>query len=340
MNKPTLCIFLLSALFGVATAQERQLDGDNLQQILNPAERKHYVHSKELKSDEMHLLLKQRPPKANKKSTEGASADVNKTANPHKKRGAKDENFTNPKGFIEDPVGSGTIEDKESEKQSFRSPLSKLNKPKVYKRATTDRYIPPSWKSGQNRSAALGSFKSDRKKKSRGPYFGIRLGEKIRAYLPQVTTNVEQNLTEIWIKQDVFGDYKTMPKDTKLYCKKTLNPGSNRLELLAVKGITPQGEEFKLKGIILDINSVAGLVGAISTDGNTGKRSIASGVFGVGEALAPILNDGSIVGAGVEAAAENALKEKAVETAKSLNKATYTIYVNPQKIQIRVEETF
>ena len=328
-----------------ADNNDEQMDGDSLRKILNPSERDHYIHSKEIKSDEMHLLLRKRSPKNNDNRVSSDNPDTSRSP----KHAGSDiaekplkGNNTNPVT----PAGPSPTET-ESGSQSFdrQNPTSQQtgnlrNATSSRKTKSKDRYIPPSWTNSAARQAALGGFQTDSIKKSEGPFFGIRMGTKIRAYLTQITTNVEQNLAEVRVEQDVFGDYRVLEKGTKLYCKKSLNPGTKKLELLAVKGITPQGEEFKLNAIVLDINNAAGLVGAVSTDGKTTKRSLAAGVFGVGEALMPMLNDGSAIGAGVEAAAENALEEKETETDVTLNKPSYIIYVNPQEIKIRVEKTF
>lgn len=327
-----MAIILLAP--GGSPAQDKQLSGDSLRQLLNPTEREHKQHEKEIKSDEMHLLLREKQKKAQANNIRKANENVESNIGVDR-AGREGEKDTAVVKQNQGPLNNSNQNENEKkiDQTGANNRVKKLNR--KYK---SDRYIPPSWQS--KRSNVSSGFQTDNIKKSKGPFFGIRMGSKIRAYLPQVTTNVEQNLTEIAVVQDVFGDYKTLEKNTKIYCKKTLNPGSNRLELLAVKGITPKGEEFKLKGIVLDINNVAGLVGAISTDGKTAKRTLSAGVFGVGEALAPILNDGSLVGAGIEAAADNVLKEKETESEKTLLNPLYTIYVNPQDIMIRVEETF
>lgn len=350
-------------------AQDQQaMDGDDLRKLLNATEREHYGHSKELKSDEMHLLLKRRKEReaAEKAAREAAAArdrqriengegtgdeKAGRAANGSSGQAGNEakasaSSATGNEASI--TAGNGTPGGSESKgkgknrkSRNASSTAAAASGKHAGNRAGRggDRYVPFSLQALKGK-AKLGGFQADSREKKNGPYFGIRMGTKIRARLPQVTTNVEQNLSEVVIEQDVFGDFKTMPRTTKLYAKKSLNSGSNRLELLVVKGITPQGEEFKIKGIVLDINSSAGLVGAVSTDGKAVQRSVAAGVFGLGKDLAPILNDGTVVGAGVEAAAKNMMDEKEDETDASLNKPQYIIYVNPQDIQIRVEETF
>lgn len=202
--------------------------------------------------------------------------------------------------------------------------------------ARSDRYVPPSW-SALRKAGKVQESKSSR---SSGPFFGIRLGTKFRAEIKQVVTNVESNLAEIHVVHDVIGDYGVMASGTKIYARKALNSGTNRLEMVTSHGITPQGREFRIKAIVLDINKSAGLSGAVTTDGNMAKRSAGQGAFEVGRTLVSKLNDGSIVGAGVEAAAENALEEKQDEVDKELRRPLYTITVQPQEFFIRVEQTF
>lgn len=367
-NITILILFLASA----ASAQGQVMDGDELRKLLNPSEREHYEHSKEIKSDEMHLLIKRRKEreaaeKAAREAAEKAAREAAAAQNKVESESGDDPTGENSKTGVQglsgpsgnsvdikasgaslaengsDPAaGQSVAGDQKSGKKSGAKSKARKSQGSSAQRLGSrggDRYIPPSLRA-QKGKAKLGGFQTDSREKEKGPYFGIRMGTKIRGRLPQVTTNVEQNLTEIVIEQDVYGDFKTMPRYTKLFAKKSLNSGSNRLELLAVKGITPQGEEFTLKGIVLDINHSAGLVGAVSTDGKTVQRSVAAGVFGLGKDIAPILNNGTLIGAGVEAAARNVMEEKEDETDASLNKPQYIIYVNPQDIQIRVEATF
>ena len=369
-----ILFFLILVSTAFAQDHNQVMDGDDLRKLLNPSEREHYEHSKEIKSDEMHLLLKRRKEReaaekaareaAERAAREAAERTARENSNGRSKGGDPAMTGTSGKGGENNAsgasagkngqaVGSSDLLGPDGKRKSSASITKGKGRGHKGRAANGngngkyggsgigrggDRYIPPSW--AQCGKTKVGGFQTDGRKKKKGPYFGIRMGTKIRAHLPQVTTNVEQNLTEIVIKQDVYGDFKTMPRGTKLFAKKSLNSGSNRLELLAVKGITPQGEEFTLKGIVLDINNSAGLVGAVSTDGKAVHRSIAAGVFGLGKEIAPLLNDGSVIGSGVEAAAKNIMDEKKDETEQSLNDPQYIIYVNPQDIKIRVEETF
>ncbi|MBT8342326.1 MAG: hypothetical protein HKP58_01175 [Desulfatitalea sp.] len=364
--KPAMAIVTAFLFVSGTHAAEKPIDGNELRRLLNPSEQEHYQHSRELKSDQMHLLLKKRPGKpvsgggqetSEKKGRHApnASADPSSESPPAENtdgKGAKapapapaagtdgKENMAST--GVGAPPNSNTASPGSAAKTA--KPVNDPGRPDRSRRERkNDRYIPPSWKASPTAGKmSVGGFQSVRSEKRKGPYFGIRLGTKIRARLPQVTTNVEQNLTEITITQDVYGDFKVLPRGSTLFAKKSLNPASKRLELLVVKGITPapRSEEFSIKGFVMDINNTAGLVGAVSTDGKAAQRSFAAGAFGVGKELAPMLNNGTLVGAGVEAAAENMLDEKETQIDKTLNEPSYIIYVNPQEIKIRIEETF
>jgi hypothetical protein len=73
-------------------------------------------------------------------------------------------------------------------------------------------------------------------------------------------------MIELRLSKDATGDKRTLSAGTLIYASKILNGGTKRLELTTVKGITPDGHEFIVKGQIFDIQKVSGLNGIMVLD--------------------------------------------------------------------------
>lgn len=320
-----LGILLISA---ASAQEEKPLTGDDIREMLQPSESEHARRARELKYNEMHRLY--RVTKNPDGNTDSGDTHKNKQKTPIEGRGPtspeKGQNATNIDKVL-------PPEETDKQKKAPQVADKKQNSPAA--RFQKDRYVPPSWTSTQHN----GGFGVDQVKR-RGPRFGIRLGTRVYGEIRRSVTNAERNLCEIHLTKDIVGDIETMGRGTIIFAAKEFNNSTKLLELRTVKGITPDGVEFRINAYGMDINEVAGLSGTITTDGKSTKRSISRGGFEVGKSLATTLNDGTVLGAGIESATKNMLDEKETETHKTLNEPQYIIRVEPQPVILMVETTF
>ncbi|MCP4747026.1 MAG: hypothetical protein GY874_12940 [Desulfobacteraceae bacterium] len=360
-----MALILLTVQSAAAAGkEEKEFTEKELDRYFRQADREYVLNQKNLKFDEVHLLfeeLQKRKSGSTAAAKSRAASGFASLGNPEKEQPG----FGSSSGKARENQSSLASLTNHRRRDSLQTARSVQTQPElpanaksskkqgqtehndailtsvtmVRKAKQTDRYLPPSFSITSSPTKAGGFAKSSSSKDS-GPLFGIRRGTKFRVETRQIVTNVERNQMEIFVIQDVIGDYLIMPKETKLYASQSLNSGTNKLEGFVVSGITPEGREFKMQGIILNINKAAGLSGSITTDGNAAKRSLSAGGFEVGRSIVSSLNDGSVIGAGVEAAADSAFSEKKTHVQKQLNKPLYIISVEPQQFIIRVEKTF
>lgn len=170
--------------------------------------------------------------------------------------------------------------------------------------------------------------------------FGIRLGKTLEAALERNTSSAEPGLVELRLTADVVGDKRTLRAGTLLYASKGLNGGTKRLELQVTKGITPDGHEFTMKGLIFDAQNVSGLNGIMQIDNSQiAKHSGTNAALAAVAAGARGLTRTSPLGAGAAGAVETAITDtnRSTEFNTALREV---IYVSPQLVLIRVEEMF
>jgi len=351
----TLCITLIP-LFVLAS--QKPLTGEGLRQLLSGSENEHAVHNKELKSNRLHELLKPTPEdEVEKPVTETTPESPNPPEQHLELPRAIDDKDEGGRGkqynFFKEPVkpehtqaqdiikDQGVTVDADQPDQRPKNKDRKKSTPKPPPRANDeDRYVPPSWQYNAGKKASpIHSAQAEIKK---GPFFGIRLGTEFRAKLIRTTTNIEPTLAEFIVVDEVFGDFKMMQKSTKIYAEKKVSNSSNRIYFNTVKGITPDGEEFEMKGTITDVSThkLAGLAGAITTDNELINRSASSGAFAAGGEFIKQVASDNVLGSAVGAAADTALSEKEEETKAKYGDASFVIFVNPQDAFIRVDETF
>ena len=170
--------------------------------------------------------------------------------------------------------------------------------------------------------------------------FGIRLGQWLEAALERNSSSAEPGLVELRMTADVVGDKRTLRTGTLLYASKGLNGGTKRLEMQVTKGITPDGHEFTMKGLIFDAQKVSGLNGIMQIDNSQiAKHSGTNAALAAVAAGARGLARTSPFGAAATSATETAITDtnRSTEFNTSLREV---IYVSPQPVLIRVEEMF
>ena len=171
-------------------------------------------------------------------------------------------------------------------------------------------------------------------------YFGIRRGTWIKAELRRDINNAEPGDVELYLSQEIYGTKHTLPVDTQLFANKGLNTATQRLDMLTTYAITPTGREFVLKARIYDTFKVSGLVGIIDADDS--KIAMSGATVSLAALGTGVLNEvggGSVVGNALSKGGQSIINDQSnaskLETDKQI-----TIFVAPQSILLRVEETF
>jgi hypothetical protein len=171
-------------------------------------------------------------------------------------------------------------------------------------------------------------------------YFGIRRGTWIKAELRRDINNAEPGDVELYLSQEIYGTKHTLPVDTQLFANKGLNTATQRLDMLTTYAITPSGREFVLKARIYDTFKISGLVGIIDTDDSKiAQRGTTSALAALGNGVLSEVGAGSAVGNALSKGGQSMINDQ--KNASTLDTAQQiTIFVAPQPILLRVEETF
>lgn len=171
-------------------------------------------------------------------------------------------------------------------------------------------------------------------------YYGIRRGTWIKAELRRNINNAEPGDVELYLSQEVHGDKKSLAVDTQLFAAKALNNATQRLDMITTYAITPNGREFELKARIYDTLKVSGLMGIIDADEDKIiERGATQGLAALGSSVLGEVGGQSIVGRGLAKGGQSIIKDG--QRASQLDtQQQITIFVAPQPILLRVEETF
>ncbi len=169
--------------------------------------------------------------------------------------------------------------------------------------------------------------------------YGIHLGTWMRGQLTRNVSSAEPGLVEITLTNDVIGDRRVLPAGTTFFARQALNDATKRMELFVEKGITPDGNEFAVKGIVYDLQRISGLPGIITVNQHNllrhgAEKGLAAAVGGVADSL---VSSSPIASAGATAT-QTMLND--TDPAVNYNATTSVIYVSPQSLEIRVDADF
>lgn len=237
--------------------------------------------------------------------------------------------------------GSTPSSNEQSEKPARARPgkTKSTSKPAVITGQSTesappDIYISPSRNASKAEQATVSDAVSTDIKA-----FGIRLGTWMPASLSRSTSSAEPGTVELTLSADVNGDKRTLPAGSLLFAAKNLNSSTKRMEMLITHGITPSGQEFKMRGIVFDPQKISGLSGIfVVDDKNIVKHGTQKGVTAAVGAVAKTFTGSPIAAAG-GAATESVMSDTGAAMEYN-NAPTAVIYVSPQSLIIRVEERF
>ena len=171
--------------------------------------------------------------------------------------------------------------------------------------------------------------------------FGIRLGTWMHARLPTRASSADPGRVELVLSRTVHGRYRRLPAGTLLFCVKRLSGATQRMEMIAVQGITPGGREFRLRGRVFDTARVPGLAGVVTVDAvRMLRRSAGQGVLAAGGTAVGSLLGGTGAAAAAAGAATGSLFSDAGRAISGATRRMRLIDVAPQPVLIRVEATF
>lgn len=171
-------------------------------------------------------------------------------------------------------------------------------------------------------------------------YFGIPFGTWVHVSLNRNVSNAESGQVELTLVDDVAGTRRTLPAGTLLYAEKTYNQGTKRLDCHLMRGITPHGYEFTINGLCYDGHRVAGLNGIV----NINEQAMANKGFQRGAlsalraAAGQVPGAGGIAAQGIQGAADSVINDSSQVSDQAAAPA-YTIYVSPQTLLIRVDDS-
>lgn len=170
--------------------------------------------------------------------------------------------------------------------------------------------------------------------------YGIRIGTWMEGSINRNTSSAEPGLVEIALTADVIGDKRTLKAGTMLFAQKQYNTATGRLEMITQNAVTPSGQEFKVAGLIFDTTKVSGLSGIISNDAKKSvNRGMQKGLLAAAATTVRSLGGASPLAGGVGTAAESMIKDRD-SLVDQATEQQITVYVSPQPVLIRVEQTF
>ena len=169
--------------------------------------------------------------------------------------------------------------------------------------------------------------------------YGIHLGAWMYGRLSRNVSSAEPGMVEILLTRDVIGDRRVLPAGTEFFAQHELNDATKRMELFIKKGITPDGAEFAVSGIVYDQQRVSGLPGIITVNKhNLAKHGAEKGLAAAVGGLADNLAGGNPVATAGAAATQSVLND--TDSAVNYTATTSVIYVSPQNLEIQVDADF
>lgn len=204
--------------------------------------------------------------------------------------------------------------------------------------ATATRYISPSLRSAEGRGQR-NKARVERSTQNRVA-FGISLGTEISVSLDESATNVQPGLIKLKVDETIRGRKEDLPRGSTLFARSSAVIGSERLFLNAVKGVTPDGEEFRLQGVVFDEKREPGLAARIVSDGKMLARAGSKGLNTLGRELIDLAPTEGATGAATEATLDQMMKEKESGDRAQQGRPAYVVVASPQKATVQVETTF
>lgn len=211
-------------------------------------------------------------------------------------------------------------------------------KPVKRERSTSTHYISPSLRGangrGQRNEARVTRSNSNR------VMFGISLGTKITVTLDNSASNVQPGFIALRVGETIRGRKNDLPHGSTLFARSSAVIGSERLFLNVTKGVTPDGDEFNVQGVVFDNKREPGLAARVISDGKTLARASSEGLNTLGRELLSAAPTNGATGAATEATLSQLLKEKAAGDQAAQGRPAYVVVASPQTATVQIESTF
>lgn len=170
--------------------------------------------------------------------------------------------------------------------------------------------------------------------------YGIKMGAQIQVKLVGGATSVQLGLVRFEILEAVVGVEGVLPVGTLLFGKPFANKGSERLQVRIIKGITPDGVEFSLRGWIRGSDGMDGLVGKVVSDGQLVARSMNEAVKVAGRAALASMADDSTPVISMKSGLSNAQSEQSAESDLVVGRPEFIVQAREQQAMLEIEQTF
>ncbi|MHB8388817.1 MAG: TrbI/VirB10 family protein [Acidobacteriaceae bacterium] len=169
--------------------------------------------------------------------------------------------------------------------------------------------------------------------------YGIHMGTWMHGVLRRDVSSADPGLVEIRLTRPVIGDRQVLPAGTRFFARQALNDATKRLELFIEKGITPDGHEFVVQGIVYDLQRVSGLPGILTVNKhNLVRHGAEKGLAALVGGAANSLGSSSPFASAGAAATQTMLND--TNPAINYTATTSVIYVSPQRLEIQVDADF
>lgn len=211
-------------------------------------------------------------------------------------------------------------------------------RPVKQERSTSTHYISPSLRGangrGQRNEARVTRSNSNR------VMFGISLGTTITVTLDNSASNVQPGFIALRVGETIRGRKNDLPHGSTLFARSSAVIGSERLFLNVTKGVTPEGDEFSVQGVVFDNKREPGLAARVVSDGKTLARASSEGLNTLGRELLSAAPTNGATGAATEATLSQLLKEKAAGDQAAQGRPAYVVVASPQAATVQIESTF
>lgn len=170
--------------------------------------------------------------------------------------------------------------------------------------------------------------------------YGIKMGTQIRVKLVGGATSVQLGLVRFELLEAVTGEEDVLPVGTLIFGKPFANNGSDRIQVRITKGITPDGDEFSLRGWIRGSDGMDGLLGKVVSDGQLVARSLNETVNAAGRAALASVADDSIALTSMKSGLSNAQSEQSEESDRVFGRPEFIVQASEQLAMLEIERTF
>ena len=313
-----LILMLVCIGLPLSASAERPLTAEVLRQLVGDADRHHREKSMRIKGGDLSQLL---PPENETIAKENLPKPVVTAPAPDTK-----------------PVNNQPVVTKYGQKaQPSRAGSSVATAPPAEKVAPGDdspieaktdlhRYVPPPRPVAATEDVYTDAVKVDGKK------YGIRIGTRVDVEMLRDVSSGEPGVVVFRVARSVSGRYQALAAGTEIFADKSYNSATQRLELMAVRGVTLDGEEFEITGQIYDAQKVSGLNGIVKKK-ELVQGSIQSGFLAASRSALGAVSDASPFAAGTAQAANVVLSDGEARVDDQLQEQ-FIIYVSRQSAKL------